>query len=1023
MKIILGLCLLMLVCVPGAFPQAVSGYGAITGTVKDPYGDGLPDTVAVITNPSIGLTRNLVTTDDGVFLSPDLPPGPGYTLRLTHNGYSTFLLHDLLIVIGETMNFKIVLPVLPPEARVQPAPTYSVADAVKFELSSVVSPAQVDALPVDDRKMEPLAALAPAVSEAPTGILAARGENFTNAALLDGVLASNTYFYQVPMLVPFITQDAIAEMHVLVASGSAEFGHSAGATLNVSTNKGTEAYHGAGYGYYNNQDLNAANRFDSAFHPTTKLEQYGVSAGGPGVSKMYWFVNGEVLQDSSQSINLLTNPLIGNAAGTAVAPTNCGSPATTAQCAAALAFINPQLNRVVPTALRSDNAFARMDYRISPSNNFSFEGGATHSHSPNGSVDEQVSTNNELLGNNGTYTDETRFGRASYTATPSSNTVNEVRAAWYHDRFSDYQNPSLLPSTSLLIPANGPLGITIAGTPIGANPNYPMVISEQRWQFADHLTASIGTHLLTFGGEYFRNEDKTAQIYAKNGLYNFPSLTAFAEDLTANTLQHRDYTDYTQGFGQPMVPVKTQQIVGYAQDVWRPLPRLTVTGGVHWEKMLFSTPADTSASFYETGSIPSTTTDFAPRVGIAYQLDGSTVVRFGVGDYYQPYSGDLLESLYTGNGINQAYLTLLPNQTGNLAFPKIYSPTIVATSFASGSQDVVFPLNKFRNPYIEQGTLSIERNLNRDTIVSVSVNQTRGVRLFTQIDENPDNWSYTKIYTLDNSAGVPSGNYYFASIWTQKAAGTNFQHVYQIDDYGASRYNAAVAQVRRRMAHGLAVQASYTWSHAIDNVSGPTAVGGFVPSDLIPGDYRDDQGASNFDQRHRVVINWTWQPTVKTDSAAARIALNGWQISGVATLASGLPETPVLYVNGQQFANGTNDGTTAITMLYVNSLNGSGGWNRVPFEDVNSLRNSAQYVVNARVAKTVPFTDRVKGTVGFEAFNVFNNQYSTSLDTIAYTATAGVLRPVPGVGTPTAADGYPFGTNARRAQVALRIVF
>src|ERR1700678_1511875 len=167
MKIILGLCLLTLVCSPGAFPQAVSGYGAITGTVKDPYGDGLPDTVAVITNPSIGLTRNLVTTDDGVFLSPDLPPGPGYTLRLTHNGYSTVLLHDLLIVIGETMNFKIVLPVLPPEARVQPAPTYSVADAVKFELSSVVSPAQVDALPVDDRKMEPLTALAPAVSEAP----------------------------------------------------------------------------------------------------------------------------------------------------------------------------------------------------------------------------------------------------------------------------------------------------------------------------------------------------------------------------------------------------------------------------------------------------------------------------------------------------------------------------------------------------------------------------------------------------------------------------------------------------------------------------------------------------------------------------------------------------------------------------------------------------------------------------------------------------------------------------------------
>jgi len=110
-------------------------------------------------------------------------------------------------------------------------------------------------------------------------------------------------------------------------------------------------------------------------------------------------------------------------------------------------------------------------------------------------------------------------------------------------------------------------------------------------------------------------------------------------------------------------------------------------------------------------------------------------------------------------------------------------------------------------------------------------------------------------------------------------------------------------------------------------------------------------------------------------------------------------------------------------MEYVNSLNGSGGWNRVPFQDVGSLRTGAQYVVNARVAKVLPFTDRIKGILMFEAFNALNNQYDTSLNTIAYTATLGVLRPVAGVGTGNAADGFPYGTNARRAQVALRIVF
>src|SRR3984957_9299148 len=522
MKIILGLCLLTLVCSPGAFPQAASGFGVITGIVRDPYGDGLPDTAVVVTNPAFGFRHNMTTTDDGVFSIADLAPGAGYTLRLTHNGFSVFLLTDIRVTLGETMNFKIVLPVLPREARVQPAPTYSVSDAVKFDLSTTLSAAQVDTLPTNDRRLESLVPVAPAAAEAPSGVLAFRGEGFTNAFLVDGLLASNTYFYRTPGIGPLVTQDAVNEMQVLSATGSAEFGHSAGGFVNVSTHLGANGYHGAAYGYYNRQSLNASDRYSPSFNPSAKREQYGISAGGPAISKMFWFFNGEVAQSSSQGLNLISNPLIGNAAGTAVAPANCISPATALQCTAAIAFINAQLNRVVPTSLRSDNGLARLDYRLSPGNNFSFEAAAMHVHAPDGSVNQQVSTNGELLGNNGTYTDETRFGKASYTATPGGGAVNEVRAAWYHDRFSDYQDDALLPST-------GPLGINIAGTPIGGNPAYPMVISQQRYQFTDHLAVAIGAHSLTFGAEYIRNEDKTAQIYARSGSFDYPSLTAFAE--------------------------------------------------------------------------------------------------------------------------------------------------------------------------------------------------------------------------------------------------------------------------------------------------------------------------------------------------------------------------------------------------------------------------------------------------------------------------------------------------------------
>jgi hypothetical protein len=163
-------------------------------------------------------------------------------------------------------------------------------------------------------------------------------------------------------------------------------------------------------------------------------------------------------------------------------------------------------------------------------------------------------------------------------------------------------------------------------------------------------------------------------------------------------------------------------------------------------------------------------------------------------------------------------------------------------------------------------------------------------------------------------------------------------------------------------------------------------------------------------------VNWSWQPTVGAGSPTAlRYLVNGWRISGISTIASSLPQTPLLLITGQQFSG--------VTMLYTNSFNGSGGWSRAPFAAVNSLSTGSEYNVDARVTRTLQFTDRVKAMVLFEAFNAFNHQYNTGVNTIAYNATNGVIRPVPGGGVANAASAFPYGTNARSAQVAFRVVF
>ncbi len=161
------------------------------------------------------------------------------------------------------------------------------------------------------------------------------------------------------------------------------------------------------------------------------------------------------------------------------------------------------------------------------------------------------------------------------------------------------------------------------------------------------------------------------------------------------------------------------------------------------------------------------------------------------------------------------------------------------------------------------------------------------------------------------------------------------------------------------------------------------------------------------------------------NTPVARYLINGWELSSITTMASSQPVSATISPSGTQFA--------ATPLLYTGSLNGSGGWNRVPFWPVNSVNIDRVYRVDARLARTIPINERFKGYLMFEAFNVFNTEYNTSVQTSAYTASGGVLKPVTTVTTAgqtvtslgfgSSSQGFPDGTNARRMQVAFRLVF
>ena len=280
---------------------------------------------------------------------------------------------------------------------------------------------------------------------------------------------------------------------------------------------------------------------------------------------------------------------------------------------------------------------------------------------------------------------------------------------------------------------------------------------------------------------------------------------------------------------------------------------------------------------------------------------------------------------------------------------------------------------------------------------------------------------------IQDATGANVGTYSTPLFTFQNKVDPRYGKILSIENGGQSWYNALAVQVMKRMSHGLSAQLNYTWSHAIDDGNEQGAsnnISNTFLNSTFNGNYGLDKGSSTLDQRHRVSLNWLWRPTFTTSTSTfSKYFVNGWELSAITTLASANPASATI-----------NSASTALgaefpgIQLSQSTLNGSGGWNRVPFLPVNSLDIDQTYNVDARITRSLPFGERVKANLSFEAFNAFNTIHNTGIQTAAYSVSGNILKPVltngvSHVGDGNASQGFPDGTNARRMQVALRITF
>lgn len=1020
----------VLLCATALLGQTSAGVGAISGVVTDPSGAVVAGAQVVVENQGLGIRREMQTTSGGVFNAPALVPHQGYVVTVNAAGFAEFKNQEVTVHVGQNVAIQARLQVQGTTTQLQVVDEAPVVDALKTDVSQGIDESEIANLPINGRRVDQFVLLTPGVTPDGTfGDVSFRGVPGGNTFLIDGNDTTDQFYGENAgrtRIQTQISQDAVQEFQVLTAAYSAEYGRAIGGVINTVTRSGTNDYHASGFWYFRNRTLDARDPF-AAINPPEVRNQFGGDISGPIVkNKLFFFGNTEEHLRDFPLVSSIISPSNISGSGANASWKNCGvsigglPAATPAECQAINALL-PQFFTTLPRTQSQQTALGKIDYRPNDRNSFSFDLNYMHFNSPNGIQTNAVVTSGAALNSNGVDDVAVRMGRADWIFTPSASVVNEARFGWFKDRQADALNQAILPST-------GTVSIAVNGVSVGA-PNYlPRVApSENRFEYADNLSYTRGRHSFKFGVDYSDTEDYYNELNNSNGSYSFNNANAFALAFSGANVT-TSYASFSQVFGNPAVDTFLNEADFYAQDQYRLRPNLTLYYGIRYEKSFLPQPLAkyVNSAYPQTGRIPQDNLDFAPRLGLAWALNKNrTVIRTGYGIMYDRYPTSMINSLFSANNNYDQSYTLTPGTTAsNLlpAFPGILtSPSGLA---ASGGANVEFAAPNFRTPYTQEGDFAVQQALGANTSLTVSYMWDRVARLFTVRDVNqPDIPPTTATYTILSALnGTPVGSYSTPVYLGSNRFNPAYNRVLEIDNGGNSYYNGMAVQLNRRFRAGFEGTVAYTWSHAIDdNLGGSgnyTYLSG-VSSTLFNGDYKGVHGDSSLDQRQRLSISWVWAPTFShSDSAWARLGVNGWRLTSATTIATGLPYSQTL----------SNIGAYP-GLLSSSTLNGFGGANVVPWVGINTQRLNDIYRVDARLSKDFKMGERFKTTLAFEVFNLTNTISYTAATTTAYDASwnsktgTGVIYPVAGLGVPTASGGFPDGTNARRAQASLRLDF
>jgi len=507
----------------------------------------------------------------------------------------------------------------------------------------------------------------------------------------------------------------------------------------------------------------------------------------------------------------------------------------------------------------------------------------------------------------------------------------------------------------------------------------------------------------------------------------------------------------------------------FAQDVWKVKSNLSVTYGLRWEwygvpfersgqiSNLFVDPsAEAPFTFVPVG--PHTGRqlykddykNFEPRLGFAWDpfKTGKTSVRGGFGLFSDRVYGNLAGDVRGNPPFQPSFVNFPVFATGlgpgtqlqNQSAPPSVQPSAMVDN-GSGIFPDIFS-NNIKPPIVETWNLGIQREIAKNLVLDANYVGNHGTRILRVVDAappqpnlvaqleafcvpaNPNNKGFQTgpdpqfgtVAGQCSPSTLQFGNLFFgqeSGVLPFDAVNNNaFEDAFFDESSGHSWYNGLQIELTERNFHGLQIQGSYTYSHALDDSSDPlvtTAGNGNFPIDSF--NLRREKGNSGFDTRHRGVINFVYpfavgRGTQRFNQGPLGRVLEGWQLSGIAAFQTGLPYDIV----GTADTLHTNlaDRVTLVNPALLNVapqgkvIPSSGVFTGVnpaafnpddptimpvPFDVPSTIGRNQWYGPginnwNFNMAKTTAITERVKFQLRFEFYNMFNRPHFGKPDNV-----------------------------------------